>query len=223
MLENASQHLGLIPELEGQKAGLPFWLFYLLLSIILLLIFINFLQNRNLRQKISFFLSGPRRRFNRLKLEVRLRQEVEKKDALLQELGKLAATKKLNIPELEELISEIGSLEEESSHLQVLWHDIHRKLGMLKIEKRKVLNENQNGKTQNLTALEEAIAGLEKEKRRLEEKIMILREQLEPHYLTIGKVVNKHRPDYEDLAFLYFQIDKIAMTIDKIQKEIDSY
>lgn len=223
MLEDTSRHLGFIPELESQKAGLPFWLFYLLLSIILLLIFINFLQNKNLRQKISFFLSGPRRRFNRLKLEVRLRQETEKKEALLQELGKLAATKKLKIPELEDLISEIGSLEEESSQLQALWHDIHRKLGMLKMEKRKALGENQDGKNQNFAELEENIAGLEKEKRRLEERIMTLREQLEPHYLTVGRVVNKYRPDYEDLAFLYFQIDKIAMIIDKVQKEIDTH
>ncbi|MGB9836953.1 MAG: hypothetical protein ACPLRX_09475 [Candidatus Saccharicenans sp.] len=223
MPESMSQQLGLIPQLEGQKAGLPFWLFYFLLSIILLLLFINFLQNKNLRQKISFFLSGPRRRFNRLRLEIRRQQETEKKEELIRELGKLASVKNLKFPEVEELMSEIRALEEQSYQLQGLWHEVYRKLEFLKLEKRKALSEPQSGQTPDLNQLQENIARLENEKKLLEDKIMTINEQLAHYHLSLGRVVNRVRPDYEDLAFLYFQIDKIEKLITNLEKELDNF
>jgi len=220
MLETASERLGFLPELEGQKAGLPFWLLYLLLSIILLLLFINFLQDKNLRQKISFFLAGPRRRLNQLKLEVRLRQEKRKKEDLLRELGKLAAAKRLKIPEVEKELSDIRALQDESYQLQGLWHETYRKLEMLKLEKRKALATGQNGKAPSFSQDGENITRLENEKKLLEDRIMAINEQLEPYHLTIGQVVNKSRPDYEELAFLYFQVDKIEKTIKALETEL---
>ncbi|MBC7364147.1 MAG: hypothetical protein H5U07_06360 [Candidatus Aminicenantes bacterium] len=223
MPETTSQYLGLFPELEAQKSGLPFWLFYLLLSIVLLLLVINFLQNKNLRQKISFTLAGPRRRLNRLRIEVQLRREIEKKEELLRELGKLAMSKIIRLPEEEDSLSEIRLLEEEIYHLQSLWHETYRKLEMLKLEKRRALNENSNEKALNLPVLDEQIKNLENEKKLLEDKIITINEQINHYYLSIGRTVNKYRPDYEDLAFLYFQVDKAEKAINDLETKLKSY
>jgi chromosome segregation ATPase len=223
MLETASQALGLFPELEARKSGLPFWLFYLLLSAILLLLFINFLQNKNLRQKISFILAGPRRRLDKLRTEVQLRREIEKKEELLRELGKLASGKKLKFPEVEDILSEIKLLEEESYRLQGLWHETYRNLERLKLEKRKNLAENSSSKSANSPSLDGQIKHLENEKKLLEDRILALNEQLNHYHLSIGRVVNKYRPDYEDLAFLYFQVDKAEKAINELETKLKNF
>ena len=70
--------------------GLPFWLLWLLLSVILLLVAFIFLRDKDLRRRVSAFLSGARRHMARLRIQVRLKKERERKAALWRELGKLA-------------------------------------------------------------------------------------------------------------------------------------
>lgn len=224
-MDNLSpEYLSLLSSPEIQKEGLPYWLFYLLLSIILLLIFTNFLQNKDLRQKISYTLAGPRRKFNRLRLQVKLRKEEEKKAELLRQLGQLISVRWPDLPEIEDIASEIRSLEEKSSQLQALWHEVYRRLEILKLEKRKLmLTENSVEKSPaQLKELEEKIAALEKNKAEIQEKLLATNEQLEPYHEIIGRIIYKLRPDRQDLAFLYFQIDKAEEKIKALKKEIES-
>jgi len=218
------KYLGFFSSPEMQKEGLPFWIFYLLLSIILLLIFINFLQNKELRQKLSYTLAGPRRRLNQLRLKVSLRKEEEKKAELFRQLGQLASVRWPEMPEIEEIASEIRSLEEESSKLQALWHETYRNLENLKLEKKKLSLEGNPAIKDSalLQELNDKIARLEKNRAEIQEKLLATNEMLEPHHETIGRVVYKLRPDREDLAFLYFQIDKSEERVAILKNDIEN-
>lgn len=219
-----SDYLSLLPPAEIQKAGLPFWLFYLLLSVIVLLIIFNFLKNKSLRQRLSYTLAGPRRRFNRLRLQVQMRKEEQKKAELFRRLGELTSSKWPDLPEIEEIASEIRSLEEKNTALQNRWHILYRELELLKLEKQK-LSANSNPRErakEEQEKVDRRIAELEKEKAEIQRNIMATEELLSPHLETIGRVIYRLRPDREDLDFIYFQIDDLGRSIQEIKEKIEN-
>ena len=77
-----------VVQLESNpRAGLPYWIFWFLVCVILLLLVFIFLRDRNLRRKLNEFFFGARRRFAKLRLQVRIRLEEKKKTQVLRELG----------------------------------------------------------------------------------------------------------------------------------------
>ncbi len=218
-----SSHMSLLQTPELQKGGLPFWVFYLLLSVILLLIFINFLQKKDLRQRISYILASPRRRFSRLRIEVLLKREESKKNELLKRLGELTSIEWPGLPELEEISREIKTLEEKNTRLQAEWHRIYKKLENLKQEKIELLSSPvpDDCLRIRLTELEKIIDSLEKELGRVQASIVASDEQLEPFHQTIGHIMYNLKPDREDLAFLYFQIDSLENRIRQLKEKLE--
>jgi tRNA(Phe) wybutosine-synthesizing methylase Tyw3 len=101
-----------------EREGLPFWIFWLLISVILLLVAFIFLRDKDLRQRLSYFLFGAKRRMMRLRLQVRLRRENGRVKAVLRELGKKAWGLGLEPPRSEGLLVDIRSLEDQKSLLQ---------------------------------------------------------------------------------------------------------
>jgi chromosome segregation ATPase len=111
--------------------GLPFWLLWFLLCIILLLIVFIFLRDKDLRRRISSFLSGARRHMIRLRLQVKLKKEKEKKAALWRELGKLAWSEDVRASCIEEDCGKLAGLEEEIGRHQKTWHDVYSRVEVL--------------------------------------------------------------------------------------------
>lgn len=218
----ASSHMSLLQTPELQKGGLPFWVFYLLLSVILLLIFINFLQKKDLRQRISYILASPRRRFSRLRIEVLVKREESKKNELLKRLGELTSIEWPDLPELEEISREIKTLEEKNTSFQVEWHRIYKQLENLKQEKTGLLSSPipDDSLRTRLTELEKNIDSLEKELGRVQSSILATDEQLEPFHQSIGRIMYDLRPEREDLAFLYFQIDSLENKIRQLKEKL---
>jgi len=216
-------HLSLLQVAGAKQGGLPFWVFYLLLSLILLLIFINFLQNKDFRQKLSYLMARPRRRLHRLRLQVYLKKEEQKKTELLRQLGELSSLKWPDLPEIEEIASEIRALEEKNCWLQAEWHQVYRRLEILKLQKRRLLNSEagQDKPKSNLEEIETEISSLEKTRQEIQESILTTDELLAPHHQTIGQVVYRLRPDREDLAFIYFQLDRANERIKKLKQDIE--
>lgn len=70
--------------------GLPYWIFWFMLFIILLLGLFVFLRNKNLRMRLSSFLAGARRRSILIRLRFQLKKENQKKAELLKKLGEKA-------------------------------------------------------------------------------------------------------------------------------------
>jgi chromosome segregation ATPase len=111
--------------------GLPFWMLWLLLCVILLLIVFIFLRDKDLRRRISAFLSGARRHMIRLRLQVKLKKEKEKKAALWRELGKLAWSEDVQAACIEDDCGKLAGLEEEIGQLRKTWHDIYSRIEVL--------------------------------------------------------------------------------------------
>ncbi len=101
-----------------EREGLPYWIFWLLISVILLLVAFIFLRDKDLRQRLSYFLFGAKRRMMRIRLRVKLRRENGRVKAMLRELGKKAWGLGLEPPQSESLLVDIRSLEDQKSLFQ---------------------------------------------------------------------------------------------------------
>jgi chromosome segregation ATPase len=111
--------------------GLPFWMLWLLLCVILLLVVFIFLRDKDLRRRISAFLSGARRHMIRLRLQVKLKKEKEKKAALWKELGKLAWSEDVQASCIDGDCGKLAGLEEEIDRLRKTWHDVYSRIEVL--------------------------------------------------------------------------------------------
>ncbi len=135
--ENGMTELSLdMPPLQAQAPvevaqGLPFWMLWLLLCLILLLVVFIFLRDKDLRRRISSFLSGARRHMIRLRLQVKLKKEKEKKAALWKELGKLAWSEDVQASCIDEDCGKLAGLEEEIGRLRKTWHDVYSRIEVL--------------------------------------------------------------------------------------------
>ena len=110
---------------------LPFWMLWLLLCVILLLVVFIFLRDKDLRRRISAFLSGARRHMIRLRLQVKLKREKEKKAALWKELGKLAWSEDVRASCIDEDCGKLARLEEEIGRLRKTWHNVYSRIEVL--------------------------------------------------------------------------------------------
>jgi chromosome segregation ATPase len=111
--------------------GLPFWLLWFLLCVILLLVAFIFLRDKDLRRRVSSFLSGARRHMSRLRLQVRLKREKEKKAGLWRELGKLAWSEDVRASCIEEPCTRLAVFEEEIGRHRKTWHEVYSRIEVL--------------------------------------------------------------------------------------------
>lgn len=116
---------------DTAREGLPFWIFWLLLSIILLLLFFIFLRDKDLRRRLSAFLSGAKRTMLRLRLQAKLKKEKEKKSELWKELGRKAWSEDIQVEGTVEVCRKLKVLEEEKSARQVEWQEIYSRIEAL--------------------------------------------------------------------------------------------
>jgi chromosome segregation ATPase len=124
------------PLLQSQPAagvpeGLPFWLLWFLLCVILLLIVFIFLRDKDLRRRISAFLSGAKRHMLRLRLQAKLKKERDKKVALWRELGKQAWNEDMQAACIEAECAKLAELDQEIGRHQKTWHDVYSRIEVL--------------------------------------------------------------------------------------------
>jgi chromosome segregation ATPase len=115
----------------GGAEGLPYWLLWVLLCVILLLVAFIFLRDKDLRRRVSSFLSGARRHMARLRLQVKLKKEKDKKAGLWRELGKLAWNEDVRAPCIEGECAKLTGLEDQIGRHQKTWHDVYSRIEVL--------------------------------------------------------------------------------------------
>ena len=132
----------IVQALPGPDAGegLPFWLLWFLLCVILLLVAFIFLRDKDLRRRISSFLSGARRHMIRLRIQAKLKREKEKKASLWRELGKLAWAEDVGTSCIGEECRKLAGLEEDIGRHQKTWHDVFSRVETLGREHEAALN-----------------------------------------------------------------------------------
>jgi len=116
---------------DTAREGLPYWIFWLLLSIILLLLFFIFLRDKDLRHRLSAFLSGAKRKMLRLRLQAKLRKEKDKKSGLWKELGRKAWSEDIQVGGTAEVCLKLKVLEEEKCARQAEWHEVYSQIEAL--------------------------------------------------------------------------------------------
>ncbi len=100
------------------KEGLPYWILWLLLCIILLLMTFIFLRDKDLRQRINIFFLGAKRRVKRTHLQMRLNRAKRRRSDLLREVGEKVWAAKLAVPRTSPLVHEIETWERQQSNRQ---------------------------------------------------------------------------------------------------------
>ncbi len=146
------------------REGLPFWTFWLLLCIILLLLFFIFLRDKDLRRRLSAFLSGAKRRMIRMRLAARIRREKEKKAGLWKELGRKAWSEDVRIEGTEETFLSLSALEQEMNRRQAEWQEVYGRIEALETAR----EEARRLRKAALDAVEEALRPLEERLRGLQ-------------------------------------------------------
>ncbi len=105
----------------GSQEGLPYWLLWFLLCIILLLLAFIFLRDKDLRQRLNRFLFGAKKKLIRIRLQARLKMAKRKKGDLFRELGQKAWDEHLDIHGSEKISTALEKLvENKASHLDEL-------------------------------------------------------------------------------------------------------
>ncbi len=114
-----------------QREGLPYWMFYFLLCVILLLVIFIFLRDKQLRMRISAFLAGARRRSILVRLKFQLKKERQKRAKLLLELGKKAWEKDIQANDSDLIRTELARLLERKKASQLEWKKAYDELERL--------------------------------------------------------------------------------------------
>lgn len=65
---------------SDSKEGLPYWIFWFLLCIILLLVVFIFLRDKSLRQRLNSFFFGIKKKLMKIQLHSRIKKEKQKKN-----------------------------------------------------------------------------------------------------------------------------------------------
>ena len=114
-----------------EKEGLPYWIFWLLICIILLLVAFIFLRDKELRQRLSYFLFGAKRRMLLLRLQARFKKQNAKIRNLFRDLGKKAWDGGLRPEKSGNLCAGIKLLEEKRSSFLKESEEIEAQLSKL--------------------------------------------------------------------------------------------
>jgi len=97
---------------EGSREGLPYWIFWLLLCIIILLLAFIFLRNKDMRRRLDSFFFGIKKNLIKIRLHSILKRENRKQDNFIQEIGQKCWEEGIEISTGEAVLSKLASMEE---------------------------------------------------------------------------------------------------------------
>jgi predicted nucleic acid-binding Zn-ribbon protein len=223
---------------ELQREGLPYWIFWLLLCIILLLVAFIFLRDKDLRQRLNAFLSGAKRRMKRTQLQIRLNKGKRQRVDLVRSLGKRVWEEKIRNEKFLATFKELERLENQESGHQAELKDILAKIMTLKKEQeearqcyKSLMRMKESGQQPDMekvrTAKEKAklskkeIRDLEKKIRTGQATLKDIQSHKERSFEQLGTFVDENRLDLKELQPIYAQIDEMNRNILNLMSRIE--
>ncbi len=97
---------------EGSREGLPYWIFWFLLCIIILLLSFIFLRNKDMRRRLDSFFSGIKKNLIKIRLHSILKRENMKQENFILEIGQKCWEESIEISTGEAVLSKLASMEE---------------------------------------------------------------------------------------------------------------
>lgn len=220
------------------RNGLPYWTLWLLLCIILLLLAFIFLRDKDLRQRLSFFLSGAKRRMKRTQIQMRLNKSKRHKSALLGELGRKCWTNRIAIPRTANLLQEIDTWERKRAAGQT-----ELKAAMAEILAFQRLQEEARNRTKSLQKLKESgqnpdgqtVHEARERERHLRREVRAVEKKIQTGLAAakhvefekgvrleaLGSLADEARPDPSESQALYAKIDALNRAILHSMSEIE--
>lgn len=117
---------------EGAREGLPYWIFWLLLSIIVLLMAFIFLRDKDLRRRLDLFFARIKKKLTVIRLHSLLKKEGQKQESFFTEIGQKAWDEKIRIESGDSLFHELAALEEKKSGQEKERNEMNTKIITLK-------------------------------------------------------------------------------------------
>jgi chromosome segregation ATPase len=117
---------------SGSGDGLPYWIFWLLLCVILLLVAFIFLRDKDLRKRLDSFFAGIKKKIVKVRLKARLKRVNQKKIVYYKELGQKAREEGVEIERGEIIAQELSRLDDKKQILEDESSSIETEISNLK-------------------------------------------------------------------------------------------
>jgi hypothetical protein len=217
MTENLLQETG--PFL---REGLPYWIFWLLLSLILLLLIVIFLRDKDLRRRLSLALAGAKRRMQRTRLRLRLNREKRRKAELFRQLGRTVWTARIHPDRFGLSFDRLERLEAETVGHHSALKDITDEISALQTRQEEARHPAVGAAKAEDRTFRRRIRDMERKSKSERGHLKRLGLEKLDQYERLGALADEFRIEHPDLLGFYVQVDKVNRAIlaamDKIEK-----
>lgn len=224
---------GILAFLTSQQAsppdsgeGLPYWILWLLLCIILLLVAFIFLRDKDLRRRLNLFLFGAKKKLIKIRLQARLKREHRKKNEVTKELGKKVWEDEIKIPKEVKISQELTKLQQNKKSLERESEDVRSKTVELEAELEKFLRKHQELLHEQVAAktpYQERLETIKNEEKSLEIEVIQKQKELEGIARGIQAASKETRDLNENSGLVQKEkndkTDKINSKIQELKKE----
>jgi len=212
------------------REGLPYWIFWLLLSLILLLLIAIFLRDKDLRRRLSLALAGAKRRMLRTQFRLRLNREKRRKAEIFRQLGRTVWAARVHPDRFGLSFDRLERLEAETAGHHSDLKDFTDEIAALRARQEETRQNRRNLlQPPAVRAAKAEDRGFKRRIRDLERKSKTERGHLKrlgrekaDQYERLGALTDEFRIEHPDLLGFYVQVDKVNRAIlaamDKIEK-----
>ncbi len=204
----------------GSQEGLPFWILWFLLCIILLLLTFIFLRDKDLRQRLNRFLFGAKKKLIKLRLQARLKMAKRKKGELHRELGQKVWDERLDAHGAEKISTTLAKIMESKATLLDELVETEIKISKLKknLDEKNIKGEIKiSGQKTELKIQNERLASAKDKTRATRSLITQKKKDVEKATKNI-LLLKKEQMNLEKTSPLNEEIQK---SIDRITKQIE--
>ncbi len=218
---------------EGSREGLPYWIFWILLCIIILLLAFIFLRNKDMRRRLDSFFFGIKKNLIKIRLHSILKREKTKQENFILEIGQKCWEEGIEISTGGAVLTKLASMEETLSTKRLEQKESEKKIQNLK----KNLEKSQKKHDINQAQLETEKNTINQRLIKISEKEIEINSQIIEHQksreATVKKINNTNNKVYEiknnkDLSAKKIKAEKEESTkkikcLAKDIKDIDQY
>jgi len=201
------------------REGIPYWIFWFLLSLILLLLLFIFLRDKDLRRRMSLSLAGTKSRMMRKQWEVRLRRQRRRKTILCREIGRTIWAGRIAAERFGPIFARLGRLETQIAARHVVLQSLNDQIADVSGKIEDGRNGRPSGKERRRRhQLKDLSRKAKAERGRIRQRS---REKT-GEYERLGMLADEKRLEHPDLEGFYARIDQanraILAVMDKIEK-----
>jgi hypothetical protein len=209
---------------------LPYWIFWLLLSLILLLLIVIFLRDKDLRRRLSLALAGAKRRMQRTRIRLRLNREKQRKADLFRQLGRTVWAARIQPDRFGPSFDRLERVDAETAGHHSAFKDITDEIAALQTRQEETRQNRRNllnplavrAAKEEDRAFKRRIRDLERKSKTARGHLKRLGREKTDQYERLGAQTDEFRIEHPDLLGFYVQVDKINRAIlsamDKIEK-----